>query len=76
MPRAPRLVDVSVLLADGLATYPGNPPFELSAVKRVAQGDSSNTSRLLMGTHAGTHVDAPRHFFDDGPGAEAWRSSC
>jgi arylformamidase len=23
-----------------------------------------------MSAHAGTHVDAPRHFFDDGPGVE------
>jgi arylformamidase len=24
-----------------------------------------------LSAHAGTHVDAPRHFFDDGPGAES-----
>ena len=24
-----------------------------------------------MGTHTGTHVDAPRHFFDDGAGVDA-----
>jgi arylformamidase len=71
MPRAPRLVDVSVLLAPGLATYPGNPPFEMSPVKRVADGGSSNVSRLVLGTHTGTHVDAPRHFFDDKGGVDA-----
>jgi len=71
MPRAPRLLDVSVLLAPGLATYPGNPPFELGPVKRVAEGGSSNVSWLTMGTHTGTHVDAPRHFFDDKPGTDA-----
>src|SRR3954466_11265908 len=71
MPRAPRLVDVSVLLAPGLATYPGNPPFELTPVKRVAEGGSSNVSRLTLGTHTGTHVDAPRHFFDAKPGVDA-----
>lgn len=71
MARAPRLIDVSVLLAQGIPTYPGNPEFELSAVKRVAQGASSNVSRVSMGTHTGTHVDAPRHFFDDKPGVDA-----
>jgi arylformamidase len=70
MPRPPRLVDVSVLLSPGLATYPGNPPFELSPVKRVSDGGSSNVSRLTLGTHTGTHVDAPRHFFDDKPGVD------
>ena len=71
MPRPPRLLDVSVLLAPGLATYPGNPPFEYGPVKRMAGGGSSNVSWLTMGTHTGTHVDAPRHFFDDKPGADA-----
>jgi arylformamidase len=71
MPPVPRLLDVSVLLTAGVPAYPGNPPFEMTPVKRIAQGDSSNNSRLVMGTHTGTHVDAPRHFFDDRPGVES-----
>src|SRR5260221_5662406 len=71
MPRASRLVDVSVLLASSLASYPGNPSFELTPVKRVSEGASSNVSGLVLGTHTGTQVDAPRHFFDDKPGVEA-----
>jgi arylformamidase len=70
MPRPPRLIDVSVLLQAGVATYPGNPEFELQPVKRIVAGGSSNTSRLVMGTHSGTHVDSPRHFFDEGPGVD------
>jgi arylformamidase len=66
MARVPRFLDVSVPLAAGTPTYPGNPPFELDAIKRMAAGASSNVSRVVMGTHAGTHVDAPRHFFDNG----------
>ena len=71
MPRSPRLVEASVLLKAGVPTYPGNPEFELQPVKRIADGGSSNVSRLVLGTHTGTHVDAPRHFFDDGPGVDA-----
>ena len=71
MARVQKLLDVSVPLAQGLTTYPGNPPFELQALKRIAEGGSSNVSRLVLGTHTGTHVDAPRHFFDDGPGVDA-----
>jgi arylformamidase len=71
MPRTPRLLDVSVLLTPGIPAYPGNPDFEISPVKRIANGDSSNNSRLVMGTHSGTHVDAPKHFFDDRPGVDA-----
>ena len=72
MPRPQqRLVDVSVLLAPGLATYPGNPAYEISPVDRIADGGGANNSRLVMGTHTGTHVDAPLHFFDGRPGVEA-----
>jgi arylformamidase len=68
---SPRLIDVSVLLTPGIATYPGNPPFEIAPIHRLAAGDSANNSRLTMGTHTGTHVDAPKHFMDDRPGVDA-----
>jgi arylformamidase len=71
MARVPKLLDVSVPLAPGLATYPGNPEFEMQPVSRLADGDAANVSRLVMGTHTGTHVDAPRHFFEDGCGVDA-----
>ena len=65
------LIDVSVPLDANLPTYPHNTPFSLEAIKRIAGGDSSNVSTLHMSAHGGTHVDAPRHFFDAGAGAEA-----
>lgn len=71
MARVPKLLDVSVPLAQGLPTYPGNPPFELQALKRIAEGGSSNVSRLVLGTHTGTHVDAPKHFIDDAAAVDA-----
>lgn len=70
MARVPKLIDVSVPLTPGMPVYPGNPEFELQPVKRVADGASSNVSRLVLGTHTGTHLDAPRHFFDDGAGID------
>ena len=65
-----KLIDVSVPIDSTLATYPGNTPFSLEAIKRIANGDSSNVSTIHMSAHAGTHVDAPRHFFDAGGGVE------
>ena len=65
-----KLIDVTVPLDPELPVYPGNAPFSMEPVKRIARGDSSNVSTLHMSAHAGTHVDAPRHFFDDRPGAE------
>src|SRR3954464_8303546 len=66
-----KLIDVSVPLDAQLPTYPHNTPFALEAIKRLAKGDSSNVSSLHMSAHSGTHVDAPRHFFDEGAGTEA-----
>jgi len=66
-----KLIDVTVPLDATLPTYPNNTPFSLEPIKRLSRGDSSNVSTLHMSAHTGTHVDAPRHFFDNGPGVEA-----
>jgi len=66
-----KLIDVTVPLDAHLPTYPNNTPFALEPIKRLARGDSSNVSTLHLSAHAGTHVDAPRHFFDEGLGADA-----
>src|SRR4051812_49760299 len=66
-----KFIDVSVPLDAQLPTYPNNTPFTLEPIKRIARGDSSNVSTLHMSAHTGTHVDAPRHFFDAGTGTEA-----
>jgi arylformamidase len=66
-----KLIDVSLPLQASLPNYPGNTPFALEPVKRIARGQSSNVSTLHLSAHTGTHVDAPFHFFDDGPGTDA-----
>jgi len=65
-----KLIDVSVPLDARLPTYPGNTPLTLEGIKRLARGDSSNVSTLHMSAHGGTHVDAPRHFFEGGSGTD------
>jgi arylformamidase len=66
-----KLIDVTVALDSNLPAYPGNTPFHLEPIKRLSRGDSSNVSTLHMSAHAGTHVDAPRHFFDEAAGTES-----
>lgn len=58
-------VDLTRPLEDGPATYPGDPPVEVESVASVAT-DGYRLTRLSMGTHAGTHVDAPAHLLADG----------
>ena len=64
-------IDVTVPLDENVPTYPHNTPYTLEPIKRIARGDSSNVSTLHLSAHSGTHVDAPRHFFDAGAGTEA-----
>lgn len=66
-----KLIDVSVPLDEHLPTYPNNTPFTIEPIKRIARGDNANLSTLHMSAHSGTHVDAPRHFFDGGLGTES-----
>jgi arylformamidase len=50
--------------------YAGNPGVELERVSSISDGDPSNMSRLTLGVHTGTHVDAPLHFIEGAPGVE------
>jgi len=58
------LFDVSVPISGKLVTFPGDPKPEFEFVKRIGEGASANLSRISMGSHTGTHVDAPMHFAD------------
>jgi arylformamidase len=58
--------DVSLVLSPSIAVYPGDPPLRIAEHLLISRGDPANVSILEMGSHTGTHVDAPRHFFDDG----------
>jgi len=59
-------VDLSVPLRTGMPAYPGDAPFEMKPMLRIADGKGCNLSALQMGTHTGTHVDPPWHFVEDG----------
>jgi arylformamidase len=61
-----KLIDVSVPLDANLPIYPGNTPFSIEPIQRIAKGDHANVSTVHMGVHSGTHVDAPWHFVDGG----------
>jgi len=65
-----QIIDVSVPVRPGMITYPGDPEVRLERVSSIAGGDVVNLSRLDLGVHSGTHVDAPLHFVDGGPSVE------
>lgn len=61
----PRIIDISIPISPTMPTWPGDP-----AVRLIPHGSPAtegfHVSELTLGTHTGTHVDPPAHFF---PGA-------
>lgn len=66
-----KLYDVSMTIQPEMLIWPGNAPVSYEPVKRIAEGDSSNVSLLHVGTHSGTHVDAPYHFVEGAAGIDS-----
>ncbi|HEV8623915.1 MAG TPA: cyclase family protein [Acidimicrobiia bacterium] len=56
------IIDISLPIGPDTPVWPGDPPVLVEAVARVADGDPADVSRLVLGTHTGTHVDPPAHF--------------
>jgi arylformamidase len=65
-----RRIDVSMPLFEGMPAFPGDPEFRSEPVQRIDRGDPYGLSRLVLGSHAGTHVDPPGHFLPSGPSAD------
>jgi arylformamidase len=63
-------LDVSVTIRPRMPIYDGNPGVSIELAQSLERGDPANVSRLELGAHTGTHVDAPRHFIADGAGAD------
>ena len=62
-----RVIDISVPNHVGMHSYPGDPVLRVEQVSDVRRDDVANLSLLTMGSHTGTHVDAPYHFLPEGP---------
>ena len=47
-------------------SYPGDPLPRVTVLKSVQAGDGYRLSRISIGSHIGTHIDAPLHYAADG----------
>jgi len=65
-----KVYDVSVPLRADMPTYAGEPGPQLDFPSRLSRGDAFTISTLSLGSHTGTHVDAPSHFLDGAPGVD------
>ncbi len=64
------VLDISVAVSPSMPVWPNNPGVELERMNRIEAGASSNVSRLALGVHSGTHVDAPVHFLPGAAGVD------
>jgi arylformamidase len=62
------IYDVTVPISSTMPVWPGDPPVQLSKKSHVSR-DKTHTVQLTaidMGSHTGTHMDAPFHMIDGG----------
>jgi arylformamidase len=60
------LLDISVPITEDLVTWNDGGKPRLERTADLARGDPVTATRLILGAHTGTHVDAPAHFLAGG----------
>jgi arylformamidase len=61
--------DLTHHLRNGMPVYPGDPSPSFEKYSTLEK-DGVNLTKIIMGSHTGTHLDAPRHFIRDGIGID------
>jgi arylformamidase len=61
--------DLSQLVSQDMLVYPGDPQPQFEPFA-IMEKDKINVTRIVVGSHTGTHVDAPKHFFAEGNGVD------
>jgi arylformamidase len=64
-------IDVTVPLHSGMVHWPGDPSVQIARALDRDHGDAANVSKLDMGAHTATHMDAPVHFIDGAAGIDS-----
>jgi arylformamidase len=67
----PTIYDISLPIVTGGLVYPGNPEITITPQQEISKGAGANVSSLAFGSHTATHVDAPKHFFNEAAGVDA-----
>ena len=61
-----KIVDLTQTLKSKIHIYPGDPKFSAKPADKFPSGDGWRVHALRLGTHTGTHIDAPHHFYKNG----------
>ncbi len=60
------LIDISPLISERIAVWPGDVSFERTAGMAIADGDLVDLSSIRTTLHVGAHADAPGHYVAGG----------
>ena len=62
-----KVIDLSFPIHEGMTTFPSDwhPRVEVSQLGRI-KIEGRESRKIIIGTHTGTHVDAPSHFIERG----------
>ena len=64
------MIDITRTVHPNMVIYPNNPGVTFEQTQEAGDGKNALT-RMTLGTHTGTHIDAPRHVDVKGKGAAA-----
>lgn len=70
-----RHIYLSHVLSESTPNYGGGKGLIISPEKDICKGNSCNTSLWNLPNHLGTHIDAPKHFFDHGDTVDGYPPS-
>lgn len=62
-----RIYDITQTIRNDMPVWPGDPEVRLNWLSQISQGEPVNLTEIHMCAHAGTHIDMPSHFLDQGP---------
>lgn len=65
------LIDISRSIHAAMAIYPNNPAVSIRSIQKATDGASA-LSEILIGSHTGTHIDAPSHIDPMGAGVDIY----
>ncbi|MGI0050231.1 MAG: cyclase family protein [Nitrososphaeraceae archaeon] len=61
--------DISRLINENMAIYPGDPKPKFEKVSTI-ENNKVEVTRITIGSHTGTHIDAQKHFISAGVGID------
>jgi arylformamidase len=61
------IYDISPLVDEAIAVWPGDSPFSAEDLLRIEDGASVHLSTIRLSCHTGAHADAPSHYLAGAP---------